>query len=657
VLACGPTAGTAYPEEGAAAGAEAAAGGFAYPDTETGDVVDDYHGTKVADPYRWLEDTDSDKTAAWVKAQNEVTFAYLEQIPERDALRKRLTQLWNYERFGLPHKEGKRYFVSRNDGLQNQSVLYTMDALDGDMKLLLDPNTLSADGTVALSGTKVSHDGKLMAYGLSASGSDWQTWRVRDVETGKDLDDELKWIKFSGASWTKDDKGFFYSRYDEPENKGKQYEDTNFYNKLYYHRLGDPQAKDELIYERKDHKEWGFNGYVTEDGRYLMIRVRQGTERKNAYFYRDLRKKKGEIVELLNEFDASYGLVGNKGPVFWFRTDLDAPRGRVIAIDLRKPARDEWKVIIPEAKETLRGVSAVGNRFIASYLKDAKSQVKVFDLKGKLEREVKLPGIATAYGFRGKLKDKETFYSFSNYYTPGTIYRYDIAKGESEVFKAPKVGFNPDDYTTEQVFYESKDGTTVPMFISHRKDLERDGNTPTYLYAYGGFNAAITPRFNVPDLVWMEMGGILAIPNLRGGGEYGEEWHQAGMKLNKQNVFDDFIAAAEWLMKKGYTTKDKIAIGGRSNGGLLVGAAMTQRPDLFKAALPGVGVMDMLRFHKFTIGWAWVSDYGSAENPEEFKALHAYSPYHNLEKGTDYPATLVYTADHDRRRTPAPTRS
>jgi prolyl oligopeptidase len=521
------------------------------------------------------------------------------------------------------------------------------------MKELLDPNTLSEDGTVALSGTEVSPDGRLLAYGLAESGSDWQRWKVREVAGGKDLGDDLQWIKFTGVSWTKDNRGFFYARYDEPKDESSRLADLNYYQKLYYHRIGDPQSKDELVYERKDEKEWGFGSQVTEDGRYVIIPVRIGTSPKNAIFYKDLRKKRSKVVELLNDFDAHYVFLGNKGPLFWFRTDLDAPRGRVIAIDIRRPDRKNWKELIPEAPETLRGLSVAGGRFLAGYLEDAKSRIKVFEPDGTFVRDVDLPGIATARGFGGKFDDTEVFYSLTSYSTPGTIYRYDIETGKSEPFKTPKVEFDPDDYVTEQVFYESKDGTKIPMFLSRRRDVEPGASTPTYLYGYGGFNAAITPRFSVSNLVWMEMGGLLAVPNLRGGGEYGEEWHEAGTKLHKQNVFDDFIAAAEWLIEKGYTSKDKLAIGGRSNGGLLVGAVMTQRPDLFKAALPGVGVMDMLRFHKFTIGWAWVSDYGSADDPEEFRALYAYSPYHNIKEGIDYPATLVHTADHDDRVVPA----
>ncbi|MBC8121374.1 MAG: S9 family peptidase [Gemmatimonadaceae bacterium] len=625
---------------------------FAYPQATRVDQTDNYHGTSVSDPYRWLEDPDSEPTRTWIEAENKITFGYLDDIPERAAIKQRLTTLWNYERYGVPFKEGGRYFFSKNDGLQNQNVVYTLAALDDTPRVLLDPNLLSADGTVALSGSSISEDGKLMAYGTSTSGSDWQEWKVREVGTGKDLPDRLQWIKFSGASWTPDGKGFFYSRYDEP-NAVTQFQDTNYFQKLYYHRLGTPQSEDVLVYERRDHKEWGFEGNVTEDGRYLVITISRGTDPKNQIFYKDLQDAGAGVVELLAGFDADYGFIGNDGPVFWLQTDLDAPRGRVIAIDTRRPERSQWKQVIPQSSETLRGVNLVGGRFIASYLKDAYTQVKIFGEDGTYLREVDLPGIGTAAGFNGRREDTETFYAFSGFTTPTAIYRYDVATGKSTVFRKPQVDFNPDDYQTQQVFYKSKDGTRVPMFITHKKGLKLDGNNPTYLYGYGGFGISLTPSFSPGNLVWMEMGGVFAVPNLRGGGEYGEEWHQAGTRQNKQNVFDDFIGAAEWLVANRYTAPGKLAIGGGSNGGLLVGAAMTQRPDLFGAALPAVGVMDMLRFQKFTIGWAWVSDYGSSDDPVDFKALYAYSPLHRLKPGTAYPPTLITTADHDDRVVPA----
>lgn len=618
-----------------------------YPAARKTDQVDDYHGVKVADPYRWLEDLDSVETRNWVDAENKLSFAFLEAIPARAAIKERLTKLWNYEKYGVPFKEGNRYFYTRNSGLQNQSALYTVTSLDAQPRVVLDPNILSSDGTVALSGLKVSNNGKLLAYSLSASGSDWQEWKVRDVETGKDLDDDLKWVKFSGASWAHDDSGFFYSRYDEP--KSDSLRATNYFQKVYFHKLGTPQADDVLVYERPEQKDWLFGGSVTEDGTYLIISVFQGTDAKNRVYYKDLRNKTAEVVKLLDDFDAAYNFIGNEGTRFWFQTDLQSPRGKIVEIDIARPARENWKVIVPESREALQSVTRVNHRFVLNYLKDAYTQVRIHDTTGKLLSEVQFPGIGSADGFAGKSTDTETFYSFTGFTTPTTIYRYDTTTGKSTVFRQPKVDFNPTDFETKQVFYESKDGTRVPMFITHKKGLKLDGSNPTYLYGYGGFNVSLSPAFSVGNLVWMEMGGVYAQPNLRGGGEYGEEWHQAGMKLKKQNVFDDFIAAAEWLIKNNYTSTPKLSIGGGSNGGLLVGAAITQRPDLFGAALPAVGVMDMLRFQKFTIGWAWVSDYGSSENAADFKALYTYSPLHNIKTGTSYPATMITTADHDDR--------
>lgn len=623
-----------------------------YPASPRGNYVDVYHGVTVPDPYRWLENPDSPETQAWIDAQNQVTFDYLSRIPARDRLQESLTQRWNYEKYSLPFKRGDRYFYSKNDGLQNQSILYTLQSLDDTPQVLLDPNQLSEDGTVSLAGLAISEDGNLMAYGLSTSGSDWQEWRVRDISRREDLSDHLQWVKFSGASWIHDNQGFFYSRYDEPNDKTKL-EAVNYFQKLYYHRLGTPQSEDCLIYERPDQKEWGFSGGVTEDGRYLVISVWLGTDPRNLLFYKDLTQPNTPVVELISEFEASYSVIDNDGTRFWFHTNYKASRSRVIEIDLAQPDRDHWQEIIPEAPETLESVSILNNWFVASYLKDARSQVKIFDLQGQLVREVTLPDIGSAGGFSGKREDTETFYSFTNFTTPPTIYRYNLISGESVLFRQPQVDFNPADYETHQVFYHSLDGTQIPMFIVHRKGIPLEGQNPTLLYAYGGFNISLTPSFSVSLLSWLDLGGIYAVPNLRGGGEYGEDWHQAGMKLKKQNVFDDFIAAAEWLIANHYTSSPKLAISGGSNGGLLVGACMTQRPDLFGAAMPAVGVMDMLRFHKFTIGWAWISEYGSPDNPDEFKALYAYSPLHNLKPGTHYPATLITTADHDDRVVPA----
>ena len=623
-----------------------------YPVSKKTDQLDNYHGTNVADPYRWLEDANSAETKSWVDAQNKVTQAYLAQIPQREAIRQRLTQLWNYERYSVPEKEGGRYFYTRNDGLQNQSVLYTLKKLGDTPRVLLDPNTLAADGTVALAGAEVSPDGKLLAYSIAASGSDWNEIKVRDIETGKDLEDHIKWVKFSSTAWTKDDKGFFYSRYDEPKEATKL-ADVNYFQKLYFHRIGTPQSADTLVYDRPDQKEWGFGGQTTDDGRYLVITTTKGTAPKYRISYKDLSKPDSKVVDLIDNFDAGYEFIDNIGSVFYFSTDRNAPRKRIVAIDVAKPLETNWKEIVAESSDTLVGADIVNQQLVLEYLKDARSVVRVVDLKGKTVREIALPGIGSVGGLQGKKDDTETFFSFTGYTTPTTIYRLNLKDGKSSVFRQPKVAFDPADYETRQQFYTSRDGTKVPMFIVSKKGLKLDGSNPTYLYGYGGFNISLTPAFSPANLAWMEMGGVYVVANLRGGGEYGEAWHQAGTRLQKQNVFDDFIGAAEWLVSNKVTSPQKLAIGGGSNGGLLVGAAMTQRPDLFGAALPAVGVMDMLRFHKFTIGWAWTSDYGSSENADEFKALVKYSPLHNLKPGTCYPATLVTTADHDDRVVPA----
>jgi prolyl oligopeptidase len=623
-----------------------------YPKTKKVEQVDDYHGIKVVDPYRWLEDANSQETKAWIEEQNKITRAYLDSIPQRDKIRKRLTELWNYEKYSAPFKRGDKYFYLKNDGLQNQSVLYVADSLQNEGRILLDPNKLSPDGTISLTGFAVSEDGKLLAYGLSSGGSDWQEWRVRNVDTGEDLSDVIKWVKFSGVSWTKDGKGFFYSRYPEPDEKTKL-AGQNFYHKLYYHKVGTSQSEDKLIYERPDHKEWGFGGEVTEDGMYLIINVWKDTDPRNLIFYKDLTKQDSRVVELISEFENDYRFLGNDGKIFYFLTDYQAPRKRIIAINIENPDRKNWREVIPQVDETIADANLVGNYIIVSYLKDAYTQTKLYDLSGKFIREVKYPTIGTASGFYGRRNDTETFYTFTSFAVPPTIYRYNLATGVSEVFRQPSVKFNPEEIEVKQVFYRSKDGTRVPMFIVHKKGIRLDGNNPTLLYGYGGFNISLTPSFSVSRIVWLEMGGVFAMPNLRGGGEYGEEWHRAGTKLKKQNVFDDFIAAAEWLINNKYTSPKKLAISGGSNGGLLVGAVLNQRPELFGAALPAVGVMDMLRFHKFTIGWAWTSEYGSPDNPDEFKAIYAYSPLHNIKKGTKYPAVLITTADHDDRVVPA----
>ncbi|MES2735267.1 MAG: prolyl oligopeptidase family serine peptidase [Verrucomicrobiota bacterium] len=624
-----------------------------YPETRQDPAVsDDYHGTKVADPYRWLEDDNSEETKAWVTAQNAVTFPYLHKLPKRAELRARLEKLWNYERVGVPFEEGGRWFFNRNTGLQNQSVFYVTEDLEKEPRLLLDPNTLSTDGTTSLTETAPSPDGKFLVYGLSKAGSDWQEFRIKDIATGKDSADVLEWIKFSGASWAKDSRGFYYSRYPQPK-EGAALTEANKNQKVYFHQLGTPQSEDRLVYERPDQPDWGLHAYVTDDGHYLTFSVTEGTDPKKRIFYQDLTQPDSKVVELLNDFDAAYSFVDNVGPVFYFHTNLDAPRYRVIAIDVTKPERQNWREILPQTEDKLDGVSIVGGQILAEYLKDARSDMRAFDLEGKLIRSIQLPGIGTIGGFNGRRSDTFTHYAFTSFTTPGAIYRYDIATGQSSLYRQPKVDFDGSQYETKQIFATSKDGTRVPMFIVHKKGLKLDGSNATLLYGYGGFNISLTPGFSIGRCVWLEMGGVYVMANLRGGGEYGADWHRAGTKLTKQNVFDDFIACAEHLQKEGYTSPKKLAIMGGSNGGLLVGACMAQRPELFGAALPAVGVMDMLRFHLFTIGWAWKSDYGSSEKADEFKALYAYSPLHSLKPGTRYPATLVTTADHDDRVVPA----
>ncbi|MDJ1181372.1 prolyl oligopeptidase family serine peptidase [Roseofilum sp. BLCC_M91] len=625
---------------------------FDYPPTRQVDRVDDYHGTPVSDPYRWLEDLESPQTQDWVEAQNQIAFEFLEKIPTRDSLKARLEELWNYEKYGIPSKQGDRLFYFKNSGLQNQSVLYCLKAPDPDPQILLDPNTLSEDGTIALSRISISDNGEYLAYGLSQSGSDWQEWKVRQIDTQEDLSDRLKWIKFSSVTWSKDNQGFYYNRYAEPK-EGQEYQEQNYYEKLYYHRLGDPQPEDRLIYERPDQKEWGFSPQITEDGKYLLIGVWRSTELKNLVFYQDLTQDDSPIIELISEFEASYQFIGSQDSTLWFKTNLHAPKWRVIAIDLNHPQPENWREIIPESNDVIGQVSLLNHQFVVRSMEDAHSQVKIYSLEGEHLKTLELPGLGSVSGFNGKPEDTETFYSFTSYTTPTTIYHYDFLTGESTLYRKPEVSFNPDEYESKQVFYPSKDGTKIPLFITHKKGIKLDGSNPTLLYGYGGFSISLTPGFSVSNLVWMEQGGIYAVPNLRGGGEYGEDWHQAGMKENKQNVFDDFIAAAEWLIEQKYTCSQKLAIAGGSNGGLLVGACLTQRPDLFGAALPAVGVMDMLRFHKFTIGWAWCDEYGCADNPEDFENLYGYSPLHNLKPGTAYPATLVTTSDRDDRVVPS----
>jgi prolyl oligopeptidase len=626
--------------------------GLAYPDTETVEQVDVYHGVEVADPYRWLEEDvrESEAVRGWVEAQNEVTFSYLETIEERQAIFDRLRELWDYEKYTLPDKQGGRYFYKHNEGLQNQYVLYMLANLGAEPELLIDPNTWSEDGTIALAGSHPSPDGRWLAYTIQDGGSDWRTARVMDLSTRELLDEELEWLKFTGLAWSTDGDGFFYSRYPAPE-AGQEFQALNKDQALYYHRVDTPQSADELVYARPDAPEWGFGAAVTDEGRWLVISIWKGTDDRNQVAVEDLAASGWAPEMLVSDFENGYSLAGSEGSTLFFRTN-DAPNGRVVAIDLDDPAPERWREIVPEGEHVLRSVDRVGDHLLAEYLRDARSEVEAYDLEGGIVRTVDLPGIGSAYGFAGEAGDPETFYSYSSFNVPPTIYRYDVSSGETSVFRESEVDFDGGRYEVEQVFYRSKDGTRVPMFIVTRAGMERDGETPALLYGYGGFNASMTPGFSVTFAAWLEMGGTFALANIRGGGEYGGEWHEAGKKLNKQNVFDDFIAAAEYLVTEGYTRPEKLAVMGGSNGGLLVGAVVNQRPDLFGAALPAVGVMDMLRFHRFTAGRFWVDDYGSADDPDEFRALHAYSPYHNIRPGTEYPAVLVTTADYDDRVVP-----
>lgn len=625
---------------------------FEYPVFPKSDVVDDYHGTLVSDPWRWLEDPNSQQTNDWIAAQNAVTMPYLESLPGRDRLKERLTQLWNFPRYSVPSRRGDLYVYYYNDGLQNQSVLYKQSELDGEAEILIDPNTFSDDGTVSMSSVEFSTNATYMAYSKSVGGSDWREFFVRDVQSTEDLSDHIQWVKFSGVSWDKNEEGFYYSRFPEPAD-GELLTAPNRDMKLYYHKLGTSQDEDILIYERPDQPDWGLYGSVTEDGQYLIIRITQGTDPRNRIYYKDLSRANSRVLPLMDAFDASYNFITNEGSVFYFRTNNDAPKHRVIAVDVNRPQPSNWTTVIPERESVLNGISVVADRFVANYLTDARSEVLVYAMDGTFEKEIELPTIGTASGFSGRKQDTEMFYSFASFTYPSTIFRYDFANGESTVFRSSEVDFNPDDFETKQVFYESKDGTQIPMFITHKKGLKLDGTNPTYLYGYGGFNISMTPSFSVGNIVWLEQGGIYAMPNIRGGGEYGREWHLAGTKERKQNVFDDFIAAGEFLISEGYTSPAKLAIGGGSNGGLLVAASMLQRPDLFAAAIPAVGVLDMLRYHKFTIGWAWASDYGTSEDPEGFDYLFAYSPLHNVQDGVRYPSTLITTADRDDRVVPA----
>ncbi|MES1242099.1 MAG: prolyl oligopeptidase family serine peptidase [Acidobacteriota bacterium] len=628
-----------------------------YPQTHKVDQKDVYHGVQVEDPYRWLEQDvrQSEEVRSWVEEENRVTSGYLSALPERGTIEKRLTRIWNFESRSAPVKAGGRYFFTRNDGLRNQPVLYTRTSLDGApaaADVLLDPNTWSKDGTVALVDFRPSLDGRLAVYGVREAGSDWRTWHVLDLETRKLLPDELRWIKTCCAAWTNDGRGFFYNHLPEPK-AGTEFQRVDLDSRVYYHRLGTPQADDALVYDDPEHPEWESDPDLTADGRYLVLVTSNEQGKPFRVLARDLAEPFSMARTVVPSFDNGYfQLIANQGPVLYFQTDAGAPRGRLIAIDLRDPRPESWKEIVPEAEPTLLEVNRVGDRFIASYLKDASAQVKVFGLDGKALGDVELPGIGSVSGFEGRPEDTETFYQFSSFATPPSTYRYDLATGRSTLVYRPAVDFDPARFEVKQVFFPSRDGTRIPMFLAYRKGLKLDGNNPTLLTGYGGFNIPQDPSYSSMWIAWMEMGGVYALVNLRGGGEYGEAWHEAGKKLKKQNVFDDFIAAAEWLIANRYTRTPRLAMRGGSNGGLLVGAVMTQRPDLFGAALPAVGVMDMLRFQLFTVGRFWVDDYGSSDDPDQFKTLYGYSPYHNLKPGTKYPATLVTTADTDDRVVP-----
>jgi len=628
------------------------ASALTYPTARKVEQTDDYFGTSVSDPYRWMEDVGSAELKVWVDAENELTQSYLAEVPSREAMQKRLMELINFERYTAPARRGARYFYSHNSGLQNQNVIYWHEGLKGEPKVLLDPNTFSADGTVAISGLSITDDGSLAAYSIADAGSDWVKWHVRDVTTGEDLPDIVEWSKFSGAAWLKDGSGFFYEGYDAP--KAEALKAANYFHKVFFHKLGTPQSEDKLIFDRPDDKELNLGANVTDDGRYLVLYQSKGTSPNNEIAIKDLQHPESAIVRLIETADATYAPINNDGTLFWLLTTLDAPNGKVISIDLNHPEREHWKTVIPESKNKLSDISIIDNTFIANYLADAQSLIELQSLDGQLIEQLKLPAIGTAYGFGGLREDTETFYQFSNFTTPGTIYRLDMKTRQSTIYRQPKLLFDPALYETTQIFYTSKDGTRVPMFVSHKKGLELDGSEPTLLYAYGGFNVPLMPEFSSAHVMWMEMGGVYAQPSLRGGGEYGEAWHEAGTRLKKQNVFDDFIAAAEWLVANRYTSAAKLAISGGSNGGLLVAACELQRPDLFGAVIAQVGVMDMLRFDKFTIGWAWKEEYGSpSENAEEFAAIYKYSPLHNIKQGVAYPATLITTGDHDDRVYPA----
>ena len=620
-----------------------------YPHAMRSDQVDDYFGVLVADPYRWMEDIESEAVGKWIKAENEVSFPYLAAIPAREALIKRFRELWDYEKFGLPRHEAGRYFYWHNDGLQDQSILYVSDSLGGEARVLIDPNEFREDATNSVGSYEVSHDGSKIAYSVSEGGSDWKDWRVRNVESGEDYPDVITGTKFTPVSWSIDDKGYYYSRYPMVENAAA---DDNQQVAIYYHRLGESQDEDELIYEITDHATRNPYGTVTDDGRFLVIHVSDGFD-SNGIYYMPLEDQERTVSRLFDEWDAIYSIVDTDGDTFYVHTNKNTPHWQLVAVDITRNNIDAWQVLIPPIDSVLDTVSSVGERFFAHYLNDATSKIERYTRDGDYLGEVILPGLGTVSGFSGERQDDETFFSFSSYVSPPRIFRYSLKDDTSEIYKVAEIPADVDAYETTQVFYSSKDGTLVPMFITHRKDIVLDGTNPTLLYGYGGFNVSQTPRYSTKFMVWLETGGVVAVANLRGGGEYGEAWHKAGTREHKQNVFDDFIAAAEWLIENKYTSKSKLAINGGSNGGLLVGASMTQRPDLFAAAISNVGVLDMLRYHTTSANArAWSSDYGLSENESDFRAQFAYSPLHNVEKGVCYPPTLITTGDRDNRVMP-----
>ena len=618
-----------------------------YPVTKKVDQVDDYFGTPVEDPYRWLEDDNSAETAEWVKQQNDVTFNYLSNIPFRQKIKERLTEIWNFPKYGTPFKKGNYYFMYKNDGVQNQSVLYILNNLNDEPKVLIDPNKFSNEGTSALSNFDVSHNGKYAAFSISKAGSDWKEYYVMELPSGKILSDTLNWIKFSGAAWL--GNGFFYTRYDEPK-KEAAFSGKNEFAKVYYHQVGTPQSEDLLIYSDDKNPLNSFYVGTTDDESYVYMSETISTSGNALYIKKSNDKK---IMKIADGFEYDYDVIDNINDTLLILTNDNAPKGRLIAVDTKNPQRKNWKDIIPQKEDVLESVSICNNLLVIKYMKDVQSRLEVNDLNGNFKHEIKLPGVGIVGRFSAKRNEPLAFFSFSTFTAPTSIYKYDIEKNEVSLYKKPEIKFNSDDYETKQIFFTSKDSTKVPMFITHKKGIKLDGNNPTLLYGYGGFNVSITPAFSVPHAVFMEQGGVYAVANIRGGGEYGKEWHKAGTQLQKQNVFNDFIAAAEYLIQEKYTSSEKLAIEGRSNGGLLIGAVMTQRPDLFKVALPGVGVLDMLRYHKFTIGYAWATDYGTSDDEVHFNNLIKYSPLHNLKEGVHYPATLITTGDHDDRVVPA----